>query len=87
MIPRTRPRRALTRLTWPAVLLAAPCAAADDPGLQKDLSAVITLLGAPCGQVVKATRQQDNDPLVTCQDGHGHHLYINEQGRVVAQAR
>ena len=48
---------------------------------------MITLLGAPCGQVVKATRQQDNDPLVTCQDGHRHHLYINEQGRVVAQAR
>ena len=68
-------------------LLAAPCAAADDPGLLKDLSAVLALLGAPCGQVVKAIRQQENDHLVTCQDGHRYRIFINEQGRVVAQAR
>ena len=74
-------------LIWLAALLAAPCALADDPGLLKDLSAVMALLGAPCGKVVEATRQRENDHLVTCQDGHRYRIFINEQGRVIAQPR
>ena len=74
-------------LIWLAALLAAPCALADDPSLLKDLSAVMALLGAPCGKVIEATRQQQNDHLVTCQDGHRYRIFINEQGRVVAQPR
>lgn len=74
-------------LGWLPTLLASPCAAADDPALRKDLTSVLALLGAPCGQVVQATRQRDNDHLVTCQDGHRYRVFINEQGRVVAQKR
>ena len=74
-------------LIWLAALLAAPCAVADDPSLLKDLSAVMALLGAPCGKVIEAIRQQQNDHLVTCQDGHRYRIFINEQGRVVAQPR
>ena len=74
-------------LIWLAALLAAPCALADDPSLLKDLSAVMALLGAPCGKVIEAIRQQQNDHLVTCQDGHRYRIFINEQGRVVAQPR
>ena len=74
-------------LIWLVALLAAPCAVADDPVLLKDLSAVMALLGAPCGKVIEATRQQQNDHLVTCQDGHRYRIFINEQGRVVAQPR
>ena len=74
-------------LIWLAALLAAPCAVADDPGLLKDLSAVMALLGVPCGKVVEATRQQENDHLVTCQSGHRYRIFINQQGRVVAQPR
>lgn len=74
-------------LAWLPALLAVPCAAADDPTLRKDLTAVLALLGAPCGQVVQATRQRDNDHLVTCQDGHRYRIFINEQGQVVAQKR
>ena len=83
----TRRHTALPWLIWLTALLAAPGAVADDPGLLKDLSAVMALLGAPCGKVIEATRQQQNDHLVTCQDGHRYRIFINEQGRVVAQPR
>ena len=83
----THRRTAKPCLIWLAALLAAPCALADDPGLLKDLSAVMALLGAPCGKVVEATRQRENDHLVTCQDGHRYRIFINEQGRVIAQPR
>jgi hypothetical protein len=46
---------------------------------------VIALLGLPCGQVVSATRIKDNDHIVTCQDGNRYHVYVNAEGRVVAQ--
>lgn len=74
-------------LAWLPALLSVPCAAAEDPALRKDLTAVLALMGTPCGQVVQATRQRDNDHLVTCQDGHRYRIFINEQGRVVAQKR
>ena len=74
-------------LIWLAALLAAPRALADDPGLLKDLSAVMALLGAPCGKVVEDIRQRENDHLVTCQDGSRYRIFINEQGRVIAQPR
>ena len=68
-----------------AVLLAAPAAAADDAALLKDLTSVIALLGLPCGQVVSATRQKDDDHIATCQDGNRYRVFINAEGRVVAE--
>ena len=37
--------------------------AAEDVTLLKDLTSVIMLLGLPCGQVVSANRQADNDHI------------------------
>jgi hypothetical protein len=45
---------------------------------------VISLLGLACGQVVSATRLQDDSHVATCQDGSRYRVFINE-GRVVAQ--
>jgi hypothetical protein len=59
--------------------------AADDPAQLKDLTSVVALLGLPCGQVVSATRLNDNDHIVTCQDGNRYRVYLNAEGRVVAQ--
>ena len=75
---------------WLSVVAAASCfagpaRAASDPALMKDLSAVIALLGLPCGEVVSAVRQGDNDHIATCKDGHRYRVYVNAQGRVVAQ--
>ena len=68
-----------------AVLVAAPAAAADDAALLKDLTSVIALLGLPCGQVVSATVQKDNDHIATCQNGNRYRVFINAEGRVVAE--
>jgi hypothetical protein len=66
-------------------LCAAPSGAADDAALLKDLTSVIALLGMPCGQVVSATRLNDNDHIATCQDGNRYRVFVNAEGRVVAQ--
>ncbi len=75
---------------WVAVALATaiwsiPTRAADEIALLKDLSSVIALLGLPCGQVVSATRQKDNDHVAKCKDGNRYRVFINAEGRVVAQ--
>jgi hypothetical protein len=61
--------------------------AANDAALLKDMTSVIALLGLPCGQVVNAVRQGDNDHLVTCKDGSRYRVFVNAEGRVVAQKR
>jgi hypothetical protein len=74
--------------TWVAALGMICCAssmAADDPAMLKDLTSVVALLGVPCGQVISATRVKDNDHIVTCQDGNRYHVFVNAEGRVVAQ--
>jgi hypothetical protein len=77
---------------WAAILatfalVARPSQAADDPAVLKDLTAaVIALQGQPCGQVLSATQQGDNDYLATCKDGSRYRVFINE-GRVVVQKK
>ena len=68
-----------------AAIGAAPARAADDPALLKDLTSVIALLGQPCGEVVSATRLKDNDHIATCKDGNRYRVFVNAEGRVVAQ--
>jgi len=76
--------------TWVlAALLAAlsslPARAAEDAALLKDLTSVIALLGLPCGQVVSARRLKEDDHIATCSDGKRYRVFINAQGKVVAQ--
>jgi hypothetical protein len=68
-----------------ATLFAGPSPAADDPAVLKDLTAVIALQGQPCGQVVAATKQGDNDYIATCKDGSRYRVFVNTEGRVVVQ--
>lgn len=66
-----------------AAFLAGPSPAADT--LAKDLTSTIALLGLPCGQVVSAKKLADNDYVATCKDGNIYRVFVNAQGRVVAQ--
>ena len=68
-----------------AALLAGPVPAAEDVTLLKDLTSVIMLLGLPCGQVVSARRQADNDHVALCENGNRYRVFVNAEGRVVAQ--
>lgn len=66
-------------------LLGGYARAADDPAVLKDLTAVIALQGQPCGQVVTATKQGDNDYIAACKDGSRYRVFVNADGRVVVQ--
>lgn len=66
-----------------SAVLSGPSIAADE--LAKDLTSTIALLGLPCGQVVSAQRLKDNDYIALCQDKNRYHVFINAQGRVVAE--
>lgn len=68
-----------------AVLFAAPSPAAEGVTLLKDLTAVLMLLGVPCGQVVSAKQLADNDHIASCQNGNRYRIFVNGEGRVVAQ--
>jgi hypothetical protein len=74
----------LAAMLWTIALIARSAQAADDPAVLKDLTAVIALQGQPCGQVVGATKQGDNDYVASCQDGNRYRVSIQE-GRVVVQ--
>jgi len=77
--------RASALLFAMAMLVAAPAPAAEDPALLKDLTAVLMLLAMPCGEVVSAKRQADNDHIATCKDGNRYRVFVNAEGRAAAQ--
>lgn len=68
-----------------ATFLVGPSTAAENTPLLKDLTAVIMLLDLPCTQVVSATRLSDNDHIALCRNGNRYRVFINAEGRVVAQ--
>lgn len=70
-----------------AALTAGSSPAAEDVALLKDLTSVILLLGLPCGKVVKATKQGDNDHIAVCSNGARYRVYVNAEGRVVAEKK
>lgn len=79
------PSRAL--LLAMTMLFAGPAIAADTGSLAKDLTATISLLGLPCGQVVNVVTQGDRDYIATCSDKNRYRIYLNPQGRVAAEKR
>jgi hypothetical protein len=62
---------------------------AEDPAnnevpVAKDLTAVIALQGLPCGNVVSVKQQGENDYIATCEDGNRYRVFVNADGRVIA---
>ena len=73
-------------LTIACTCLALAAAAAEDPKQRQDLTAVISLQGKPCGEVVSYVAQGDNDFIATCKDGNRYRVYVKD-GRVVVEKR
>ncbi len=84
MNSQTRGRALILTMT---LLIAGPAVAAENGSLAKDLTATISLLGLPCGQVVNVVTQGDRDYIVTCSDKNRYRIYLNPQGRVAAEKR
>lgn len=59
--------------------------AAEEVAITKDLTAVIALLGLPCGRVVTAEKKGDNDHIASCENGSRYRIFLNPEGRVVAE--
>ncbi|HSW83984.1 MAG TPA: hypothetical protein VLH12_10945 [Usitatibacter sp.] len=74
----------MRRLALAAFLAATVAVAADDPKQKEDLTAVITLQGKPCGEVVSYTVQGANDFVATCKDGNKYRVHVKD-GRVVVE--
>ncbi|MDO8789646.1 MAG: hypothetical protein Q7J42_16350 [Sulfuritalea sp.] len=79
------PVRALAHAFALTALLTGPSSAAENVAPLKDLTAVITLLGLPCEQVVSAMEQAGNGLIATCKNGLRYRIFVNAEGRVVAQ--
>lgn len=62
-----------------------PSPAAEDVSVLKDMTSVIALLGLPCDQAVSAVKKGENDHVVTCQNGNRYRVFLNPEGRVVAE--
>ena len=77
----------VTLVFFLSAFFAAQALAAEDAALLKDLTSVIALLGVPCGQVVSATKLKDNDHIATCKDGNIYRVFVNAEGRVVAEKK
>jgi hypothetical protein len=75
---------AATMISYAGTLLAAEDAASEVT-VARDLTAVIALQGFPCGQVVSATQQGENDYVASCQDGNRYRVFVNAEGRVVVE--
>jgi hypothetical protein len=77
--------KAWTLIIAMAAFCTGPLQAAEDAALLKDMTSVIALLGLPCGQVISAIKQGENDHIATCKDGNRYRVFLNAEGRVVAE--
>ena len=75
---------AATMMSYPGTTLATETPASEVP-VATDLAAVIALQGMPCGKVVSATQQGQDDYVASCQDGNRYRVYVNADGRVVVE--
>ena len=82
--------RGLALIVVSTTLCAAPTLAANlasDVSVTKDLTAVIALQGMPCGEVVSATKQGENDYIAACKDGNRYRVFQNAEGRVIVEKK
>lgn len=64
--------------------------AAEEPSsdvtVARDLTAVIALQGLPCGEVVSALQQGEDDYIASCKDGNRYRVFVNADGRVIVES-
>jgi hypothetical protein len=73
-----------TTMSYLGATLASETPASGVP-VDTDLAAVIALQGLPCGKVVSASQQGQDDYIASCQDGNRYRIFVNAEGRVVVE--
>ena len=56
-----------------------------DVSVTRDLTAVIALQGLPCGNVVSASQQGEDDYIASCENGSRYRVFVNADGRVIVE--
>ena len=77
--------RSMTLIVMVTMFFAGVSQASDDVSITKDMTAVIALLGLPCGNVVSVVKKGDNDHIASCGNGNRYRIFLNSEGRVVAE--
>ena len=77
--------RSMTLIVGVTMFFAGVSQASDDGSTTKDMTAVIALLGLPCGNVVSVVKKGDNDHIASCENGNRYRIFLNSEGRVVAE--
>jgi len=75
----------MTLIVGVTMFFAGVSQASDDGSTTKDMTAVIALLGLPCGNVVSVVKKGDNDHIASCENGNRYRIFLNSEGRVVAE--
>ncbi len=81
----SRHARVLTLVGITMTGFSCPSLAADEIPVGKDLAAVIALQGLPCGKVVSASQQGEDDYVASCEDGNRYRVFVNADGRVIVE--
>ena len=77
--------RSMTLIVVVTMFFVGVSQASDDVSITKDMTAVIALLGLPCGNVVSVVKKGDNDHIASCENGNRYRIFMNSEGRVVAE--
>jgi len=85
----SKPSGTLAGISAVTMLCAGSLVAAEETEstvtVAKDLTAVIALQGLPCGQVVSASQQGQDDYTASCEDGNRYRVFVNADGRVIVE--
>jgi hypothetical protein len=77
--------QSMTLIVVVTMFFAGVSQASDDVSITKDMTTVIALLGLPCGNVVSVVKKGDNDHIASCENGNRYRVFLNSEGRVVAE--
>lgn len=77
--------QSMTLIVVVTMFFAGVSQASDDVSITKDMTTVIALLGLPCGNVVSVVKKGDNDHIASWENGNRYRVFLNSEGRVVAE--
>lgn len=72
-------------LTLMTGLIVGPAFGAQNVDVKRDLFAVITLKGHPCGEVVSVKKLGENDYIASCRSGDRYRVHLGAKDKVLVE--